>query len=231
MSILAFIPARAGSKGLPGKCLRPLAGKPLAQYTLEAGIAAVGARNVFLSTDDEGVIQLARKLGIAVDYRRPTELAGDTAAMADAVAHGLEWLARSGPLPEFFVLLQPTSPFRTGADVVAAMEKLRASAAPGVVGVSPMWTPPADCVEMRADGSWNFLIANDFKPKRRQDMAGSYWFINGAIYGLRTQNFLRDRQFVHPDSLLFPMSDENTVDIDLPRDLLVAEALMRSLKP
>jgi len=223
--VLAFVPARKCSKGLPGKNTRLFAGKPLVAYTLEAAKACMGM-DVFVSTDDDQVIAVAEGLDLGTEYRRPSSLAGDGAAMADVVTDGLTWLAARGRKPEVVVLLQPTSPLRLSADIEGALELFFKSRAPTVVGVSPMWTHPTECLQRRG-ANWEYLVQPKVGAVRRQDYDGEYLFINGAIYIMWSERFLVDRTFVAPNSELYCMDSTNTVDIDYERDFIVAEALMR----
>ena len=122
--LLAFIPARGGSKGIPRKNLALLAGKPLIEYTVEAALASSCIDDILLSTDDEEIAAVCARAGVATRYRRPAPLAGDDAPMLAALQHGLEWQARErGSTPDEVLLLQPTSPLRTAVDIDGAVER------------------------------------------------------------------------------------------------------------
>lgn len=225
MNTLAIVPARFGSKGLPRKNIKLLNGKPLIAYTLEA---AQKARNVdlFISTDDLDVLTIGKTYGINWDYVRPSDLATDHTSMADVVSHCLGWLEERGHCYDSFVLLQPTSPLRTAEDIERSIEMLHASKTSSVVGVSPMWTHPSECIELHADSSWQFLVPPREGVSRRQDFSGSYQFINGAIYAVKTYDFKREKKFVFKNSLMLTMDEINTIDIDTERDFILAQALI-----
>ena len=227
--VLGIIPARRGSKGLPRKNAKLLNGKPLIAYTIEAAIAADNVHPI-VTTDDPRIIEIAQDYGIDCGYRRPPDLAQDATSMAPVVLDALDWLETTHDQTfDAFVLLQPTSPLRTSLDIERAVQLLNTSDCPSVVGVSPMWTHPYECVEIMPDGNWSYLAQPSKQAHRRQDFEGSFYFINGAIYAVRTDAFKARQQFVEPTSLLLPMDEVNTIDIDSARDFLIAETLMDQL--
>ena len=121
MTQLVVIPARAGSKGIPGKNSKLLAGKPLIQYTIEAALEVFDSNQICVSTDSLEIKNLAEKLGLKVPFKRPPELASDYASTRDVLLHAMEFYGNRGTLIDQIVLLQPTSPFRTGRHIEDAL--------------------------------------------------------------------------------------------------------------
>lgn len=227
--LLALVPARGGSKGIPRKNLAPLAGKPLLQYTLEAALASRQIDDTLLSTDDEEIAAFAAQCGAATRYRRPPQLAGDDAPMIAAVEHALEWYARehSRP-PDAVLLLQPTSPLRTVADIDGAIARFREAGADTLASVHRLSEHPCECV-VAAGRSWQYLVPPPVACAGRQDYPGGFFFINGALYLARTEVLRRERRFIVPGAtLLYEMPRERGIDIDSPLDLACAAALLGS---
>jgi CMP-N,N'-diacetyllegionaminic acid synthase len=225
--LLAFIPARGGSKGIPRKNLALLAGRPLIQYTLEAALASARIDDILLSTDDEEIAAFCARAGVTTRYRRPAPLAGDDAPMLAALEHALEWHAREhGNTPEEVLVLQPTSPLRTAADIDGAVARFRQSAADTLASVHRLAEHPCECVA--ADGGgWRYLVPPPPQAIRRQDYGGSYFFLNGAVYLARTAALLRERRFVVPGAtVLYEMPRARGLDVDSPLDLAYAEAVL-----
>lgn len=218
---MAVIPARGGSKGLPGKNIRPLGGKPLITWTIEAARGARAVDQVILSSDDEAIMAAATAAGCAVPFRRPPELATDEAGSIDVVLHALDAV----PGADIVVLLQPTSPLRTAADIDQALDRLAATGAPAVVSVcaveqNPHWmyrlSPEARLVPVMGDGP-GFA--------RRQELPDIFT-LNGAIYAARVDWLRAHRSFVTGETVAFVMPQERSLDIDTAADF---EACMRAL--
>ena len=209
--VLGIVPARAGSQGLPGKNLRPLAGRPMIGWTLAAGQGAATIDRLVVSTDDEAVAGLAEVAGVEA-LRRPDHLAGPTASVIDAIAHVLETV---GGTWDYIVLLQPTSPLRAAADIDGAVRLCHDSEAPSVIGVSPLPKPQAFYGRIEADGV--------YRPNLPQ--ADEAAVINGAVYVGRPEILLRDRTFQSPGALAWLMPPERGWDVDTLFDFVVCEAL------
>ena len=227
MAILAFIPARGGSKGIPGKNLAPLAGRPLIDHTVEAARASAHGLDLFVSSDDQAILDHCRTLGLDVSYVRPARLATDEAPMADALIHALDHLeARRGAAPEHVLLLQPTSPLRTAQDIDGAIDAYLASGADTLASVHEMAEHPYECLVQTGDG-WSFLRKPDRAVHRRQDYGERFHFVNGAIYLCRTEVFRRERAFLREGSTaLYVMPRERGLDIDTPEQLELARMLL-----
>ena len=209
--VLGLVPARAGSQGLPGKNMRLLAGRPMIEWTLAAGQASTMIDRLVVTTDDENIIALAGRLGIET-LRRPAELSDAKASVIDAIDHVLTALGGSW---DYIVLLQPTSPLRTTADIDGAVSLCHDCAAPSVIGVSPMPKPAAFYGSVSPDGTW---VRNDPNPDEAV-------IINGAIYVGRPDILQRDRSFQSDGTLTWTLPPERGWDVDTLLDFVVCEAL------
>ncbi|NBW08473.1 MAG: acylneuraminate cytidylyltransferase family protein [Caulobacteraceae bacterium] len=208
---LGLVPARAGSQGLPGKNLRPLAGRPMIGWTLLAGQASTTLDRLVVTTDDDAIIGLAGDMGVET-LRRPAELADAKASVIAAIDHALTAI---GEKWDYVVLLQPTSPLRTAADIDGAVALCHDRNAPSVIGVSPMPKPPAFYGSVGADGLW----------KRNDPATDEAVIINGAVYVGRPDILRRDRSFQSEGTLTWPMPPERGWDVDTLFDFVVCEAL------
>lgn len=210
--VLGLVPARAGSQGLPGKNVRPLAGKPMVAWTLEACREASVLDQVVVSTDDEAVAAIATETGFPPPFRRPDHLSGPQASVIDAVEHALLTL---GGTWDYIVLLQPTSPLRLGADIDAAVRLCHDSGASAVIGVSPVLKPQTFYGRVGDDGLFRQDEARPDEPVA----------INGAVYVGRPESLLERRTFIGPDTLAHVMPPERGWDVDTAFDFAVCEAL------
>lgn len=219
--VLALIAARGGSKGLPGKNILPVAGRPLLAWTVDAAHAARSVDRVVLSSDDEAIMAVARACGCEVPFRRPAALATDTATSIDVVIHALDTL----PGYDLIVLLQPTSPLRTAADIDATCERLATIGAPACVSVCPVDQSPYWMYSLTADQGLVPIIAAPVAATRRQDLSPVY-ALNGAVYVANTTWLRRTRTFVTRETVAYVMPPERSIDIDTKADL---EAFERSV--
>jgi N-acylneuraminate cytidylyltransferase len=175
---IATICARGGSKGLPGKNIRPFAGKPLIVHSIEQALACAGISEVFVSTDDAGIAAVARAAGATVPYLRPAELATDAAAKLPVIEHLVRFLEAQGRAIARIVDLQPTSPLREAADIAAALAT-RAEADLVVSVTAARDNPYFNLVEAQPDG-W-VALSKGGGLGRRQD-APPVYALNGSIY-------------------------------------------------
>jgi len=222
-TIHAIITARGGSKGLPRKNIRVVAGKPLIAYTIEAALGCSRVDGCFVTSEDAEIKAVSRQYGASV-IDRPRELASDTARSSDAVAHALEVLAERGDLPEYFVLMQPTSPLRNSDHLLEFIEGFLASGLACGVSITEAEHHP-----------WKMLIegASGLMPVRdpaslespRQLLPKAYR-INGAIYAMRTSHFLSRRALVVDPLYTYPMSNGTSLDIDSETDLQILARIL-----
>ena len=227
MEILALVTARGGSKGIPGKNIKPLAGKPLIAWTIEAALASRSLARVIVSTDDASIAEVSRDWGAETPFLRPAELAQDASSHISVVEHALHWVETNDHwLPDYVLLLQPTSPFRTVEDIDGAVEAARQKNAQAVVGVCPAHNHPYLTKRILEDGKLADFISVDMAYMRRQDLPPAY-VINGAIYLNKCDVLLKQRTFLPPGTLPYVMPLERSMDIDTPWDFYLAELILR----
>jgi len=222
--VLALIPARGGSKGVKRKNIRSVGGKPLIAHSILAGRKSRRVTDVAVSTDDRAIERAARRWGAEV-LRRPKSLAGDKTPMAPVALHALDTLARDGRSYDALILLQPTCPLRTAADVDAALDLLRRSGAPAVIGVYRVFD--------QHPGRMYRIVRKRLAPydralekMNRQDLPAVY-HRNGLIYAVRADVFRRKRTFMPAGSVPLEMPRERSVNIDEELDLLFADFLLK----
>ena len=210
--VLGLVPARAGSRGLPGKNTRALAGRPMVAWTLDACREATVLDRVVVSTDDEAVADVATAMGFAPPFRRPDHLSGPDASVIDAIDHALTAL---GGRWDYVVLLQPTSPLRLGSDIDGAVRLCHETGAPAVIGVSPVLKPQTFYGRLGAGGGFRANAPEPDEPV----------VINGAVYVGRPDILLDRRTFQGEGVLGWSMPPERGWDVDTALDFLVCEAL------
>jgi CMP-N,N'-diacetyllegionaminic acid synthase len=229
-SVLAIIPARGGSKGLPGKNVRPFAGLPLIVHSIRFARLCPEIDRCVLSTDSEEIAELARASGGEVPFLRPPELAEDSTPMLLVVQHAVHEVERRDRKQyDIIALLQPTSPFRLPEDLSRGLRMLESdSNAVGVISASePVFNPRSVCVEdQNGYMAWAFAKT---AYTRRQD-AEPVYRVNGMLYLWRREHILNasvDTLYTAPHRLLI-VPEERALDIDALHDFHVGEALLRS---
>ncbi|KAB2646787.1 MAG: acylneuraminate cytidylyltransferase family protein [Verrucomicrobia bacterium] len=226
MRIAALIPARGGSKGIPRKNLVPLAGKPLIAWTIEAALGSDKLSRVLVSTDDAEIAAVARQYGAEVPFLRPPELARDETGTLEVALHALDWIEQNTTdRPEYLLLLQPTSPLRTTADIAAAIHLAQTRGADAVLGVCEAEPHPYLARRMDESGVLSDFIPAREASGRRQDFPPAY-ILNGALYLNRCTSLRASRVFQPPGALAHVMPRERSLDIDTPDDLRLAELLL-----
>ena len=222
--IVAVVPARGGSKRLPRKNVRPIAGKPMVAFTLEAARGCRLVRAVYVSSEDIEVREIAGRLGAGV-IERPASLAEDHVQNTDVVRHALDSLAAQGERFDHVVLLQPTSPLRTARHLEECLAAYLERGAASVVSVCPAEHHPATLLVERDGLLEPYETGADVE--RRQDTLPVAYRPNGAIHALATSTFLARGRFVVAPCLAYVMSREDSVDVDRELDVLVADLLLR----
>ena len=228
--ILALVPARGGSKGLPGKNVRPMLGKPLIAWSVRHALEAGCVDKVVVSTDSAEAAAAAKAAGAEAPFMRPAELAADTATSADVIIHAVEFLEKRGEKFDTLVLLEPTSPLREPSDITAALDLLAAHpSATAVISVAKAeGSHPEFCVEVNSASK---LISRPgkagFVPKRRQEIKDLYYF-EGTIYISDIETFKAKRTFVHEGTLGYEVPRWKAVEIDELSDFICAEALLKA---
>lgn len=223
--VLAVVAARGGSKGVPRKNLREIAGKPLIAWSVLAACASRCVDRTVVSSDDDEIISAAQRYGADAPFKRPPELARDDTPGVEPVLHAVQMLEGYG----IVVLLQPTSPLRTTADIDACIEQLAASDADACVSVCEAECHPYLVYERLADGALRSFVADrSVGNTRRQDFPPAFR-LNGAVYAARTARLLRSRSFVTPATLGYLMPAARSLDIDTVEDLALADAALKRL--
>lgn len=222
--ILGLIPARGGSKGVPHKNRRLVAGRPLIQYTLDAALASTALTQVAVSTDDPEVADIARAAGVLV-VDRPPEIAGDTSPVIDAVRHADATLRSRGlPAAQGIVLLQPTAPLRTAADIDAAVALFIDGDLNPVCSVCRCEdNHPARMYTLDPAGHMASLMP-DLASMRRQDLPAVY-HRNGAMY-VFGQRELALGTIICPSMTPYVMDQQQSLNVDTEFDLLVLQAVL-----
>ena len=226
-ALAAIVPARGGSKGLPGKNLRPLAGDPLIVHSLRAALAARLVSRIIVSTDCDEIARVCAAVpGVEVPFRRPAELATDAASAVDVYLHAADWLAEEmGTPPQALCVLLPTSPLRRPGDVDAAIALFHAKQAEVVISVTET-KPVAWLQTMDADGRLSPAADGGASVANRQDLPGA-WQPNGSVYVLDIEALRRTRTYFGPATYGLTLPPDRSVDIDTETDFLLAETLLR----
>lgn len=217
--VIAIIPARGGSKRLPRKNILPLGGKPLIGWTIEAAQNSTYVDEIFISTDDQEIADVAGQFGIAIPELRPEKLSTDTATTQSVLFYTLE---KYGKEADIVVLLQPTSPFRTSEQIDQAIESLVEKTAFSIVSVTRCEHPPQWSNILPDNGSMkDFLRLGD--EKRSQDL-GEAFRLNGAIYVYDIYRLLAIGEIAYrEDTYAYKMPNDTSIDIDNQIDLEMAE--------
>lgn len=219
--VLAIVPARGGSKGLPRKNILPMAGKPLIAWTLDAARGSAHIDTIAVSTEDEEIHRIVTELGFAPSFVRPAELAADDTLGIKAVFHAIEQL----PGHDIVVVLQPTSPLRTSADIDTALSCMLEQQAPACVSVTTPDKSPFWMYSINEQGYMRPLIDSDNNRKRRQDLP-PIQVLNGAVYIAEREWLLKQGTFVTTETIAYAMPKGRSQDIDDEIDFMVAEQLL-----
>ena len=222
--VLALIPARGGSRRLPGKNLLKLCGEPITVWSIKAAQQSKYVDRIVVSTDSDEIAEVARAAGADVPFMRPNYLASDTASSLDVVKHTLNELNQKGQCYEFIVLLQPTSPLRTSKHIDESFELLQSKDADAIVGVTELDHPIELTNRLPDDLSMKGFFTTD-SHLRSQDFPKRYR-VNGAIYLVRVESLIKENTIFLSDRIYaYKMDREVSVDIDTPYDLRLADAL------
>jgi len=219
LRVLAIIPARGGSKGIPGKNLADVGGTPMLDLAVRCAQHSRYVDDVAVTSDDATILARAGSLPGVTIIHRPAELASDDGAMAPVVAHAANQCAPC----DVIVLLQPTSPLREPSDVDGALELLMSRRVDSVVSVAAVATSPWWMYVVDDDGRMSPVLPKSSAATRQE--LPDVFAVNGAVYAVRTAWFLAASAFVDADTLAYPMPRERSIDVDTPADLAVARAL------
>lgn len=221
MEILYIIPARGGSKGIPHKNIKLLAGKPLICYSIDVARALTSDENICVSTDDDEIIKVVENYGLKVPFKRPEYLATDTATTYEVLLHAIEYYESRGKQYDVVVLLQPTSPLRKVEQVKEALAIYRDNL-DMVVSVRKSHEASVLCTENKK----GFLeLCFNKSGRRRQDMAFFYEY-NGAIYIINIENLKKYSLEGLTQKRKYVMDDRSSIDIDTPLDWFLVECIL-----
>lgn len=225
-NVLGLVPARGGSKGVPGKNVRLLAGRPLLEYTARAAQASGVIDRLVLSTDSAEIAGVGRKAGLEVPFLRPAALAADDSPMLPVVRHAIDALAGSGWTPDIVVLLQPTSPLRRAEHIRGAVTLLRETGADSVVTVVevPKHLSP-DYVMKIEDGRLRTFLPEGERLTRRQDARAAY-SRDGTVYACWVRTIERFGSIYGQDCRPLLIDARDSLSIDSPADWDAAERML-----
>ncbi len=227
MNILAFIPAREGSKGIKNKNMATLKGRPLIYYTLKIIKKINKGVYPFVSTDSYKIKKYCEKNGFKDKYFRPKKLSTDKSYVLDAIFHALSWLNKKNNLNfDAVMLLNPTSPIRKKEEIKKIINIFKKRKIDSIVSVSKMKEHPFECVKLDTN-KWKYLQSSKKKLTRRQSYPNKYFFIDGSIYLSKISFLKKYKSFVVENKTkLFKSSQFPSVDIDEPEDLRIAKLFL-----
>ena len=228
MKPVFVIPARGGSKGIPGKNIKPLCGKPLIAYSVEVARQLADDRDICVTTDDERIAQVVKNMGLDVPFMRPDYLATDGCGTYEVLLHAVKFYEELGRDYDTLVLLQPTSPMRTAEDVQAAIDAYTPDIDMVVTVTEAASNPYYNCYETDENGFLH-ISKGDGCYTRRQD-APKAWEYNGAVYVINIESLKKGPLGSFRRRKMVVMSRERSVDLDTPLDWMVAEAIMSGMK-
>lgn len=225
MRFLIVIPARGGSKGIPRKNIKAFAGKPLIYYTIDCARAITGDEDICVSTDDEEIIQVVENYGLKVHFKRPEELATDTAGTYEVLLHALDYYESKGNQYDALILLQNTSPFRTARHLKEAL-KLYTPDIDMVVSVKECAANPYYCVFEEDGEGFLRICKGNGNYYRRQDAPKVYEY-NGAIYIMNAKTLKTTHMHKMKKRVKYVMDEMSSYDLDTMTDWKIAEIIKK----
>ena len=225
-TIIALIPARGGSKGLPGKNIKDLDCKPLIAHTIEVAKKSRIFDRIIVSTDNKEIAEVAKEYGAEIPFIRPAELATDSADAMDVVIHALKWFKNKGEDFDYIMKLQPTSPLRTKQDIINSMDLIIQKDGDSIVSVSECEHHPLWSNKLEPDLKMSNFIDEDIKGKNRQELP-KYYRLNGAIFLSKIETLLNTKDWLGEKSYAYIMDSNRAIDIDSEMDFYLAELLKK----
>lgn len=220
-SVLAIIPARGGSKGVPRKNIREIAGKPLIAWTIEAAKKSNYIDRLILSSEDSEIIDVALRWGCEVPFVRPEELAMDDTPGMDPILHAIQKIEKY----DYIVLLQPTSPLRNTSDIDKCIELCLKKDSNACVSVSETEKSPYWIFTLEENNQITPIFEDKEANLRRQDLP-TFVALNGAVYVANCDWLLRNKKFLTSETIAYEMPKERSIDIDSEFDFRLAEAML-----
>ena len=225
-SVLAFIPARSGSKSIPNKNLNKIAGQEMLGYTIQAAQDSQVCDRIIVSTDDDEISAVARKYGAEVPFHRPNNLASDSAHMIDVIKHGMNWIEKNDQKYDIFLYLQPTNPLRKGHHIQEAFQIFFDNGANSVASVNKTRHIPGRTSPLPEDGRMNNFVDKATMQQNRQELE-QYYELNGAIELIRWDVMKAEWNWYGEKSYAYIIPDPYGLDIDTPLDMHFAEFLIK----
>ncbi len=223
--VLACVPARAGSKGLPGKNMRLLCGRPLVQWTIDTAIACEEIETVVVSTDDHQVAAVAAAAGAEVPFIRPEHLSSDTASSVDVIIHTLDFLESRGRFFDVVLLLEPTSPLREIIDIKTAIARMIDTGSSAIVSVCRAETThPAFMFRITEQDRLEPFMKVAPTGLQRQEIEPMF-YLDGSLYASTVEALRRRRTFYHEDTLAYQVSKWKALEVDDIDDFEMIEAV------
>lgn len=229
--MLAIIPARGGSKGIPGKNIRLLHEKPLIAYTIEAAKNARCISDVYVTTDSLEIAEVSRKYGAQVPFLRPASLASDNASAVDVYLHAVDFINKNSiNIIQKFIVLLPTAPLRNAKDIDTAYNLFVEKKATTLISVKEAETPLSWYVNVDRGGYLKNITLDDNTNMLNRQVNHKYFVPNGAIYILDFETLKRERSYYTDNTVAYVMPRERSIDIDDPLDFEIASFLYKRLK-
>lgn len=225
MNICSIITARGGSKGVPKKNIKLLNGKPVIAYTIIESIKSEFIKETYVTTEDKEIADISQQYGAKV-IDRPKKLAQDNSTSVDVVLHSIEYLEKNDRLPDFFILLQPTSPLRTKEDIENAIRLFIENECDALISVSQLDHSSMMSFKIKN----NFLTPNcdeKFLNKRRQELP-KFYCPNGAIYITTPDSIRKNKTFIPKRTIPYIMPQERSVDLDTEFDFKLIEFMLNN---
>ena len=227
LKILAIIPARGGSKRLPGKNIKKIGGKPMIAHAILAARKSKYVDRVIVSTDDLKIIKVAKEYGAEVPFIRPAELASDTATTLPVLQHTVTYIEKPGNFkPDLIVLIQPTNPLVTSDDIDGTIEKIIATKTNSCFTVSEISQRPEWMYRLDSKKTKLFLNEDNGPTKRSQELP-RLAIINGAVYVMRYDTLMKKNKIRDNNTSIYVMPKERSVDVDNIFDFKLAEFLIK----
>lgn len=226
--ILGLIPARGGSKGLPGKNIKSLLGKPLIAWTIEQAQKSTCFDRIFVTTDSEEIAEVSRRYGVEVPFLRPTALAADESPTADAVIHVLEEWKERGERFDYIALLEPTSPLRRDRDIDRSIRLLLENpAVDSLISVGEVHMEHPLIVKKISENGFVTPYLQDGAPIHQRQQADKAYFPYGVLYICRTEVYKRERTFYTKKTIPFYIERWQNYEVDDALDFLIVETIMK----
>lgn len=227
--VLAIIPARKGSKGIPGKNIKIMNGKPLIVWTIEQAKKSRYIDKILVSTDCNEIKKISEKAGAKVPYIRPKELSGDKAKTVDVASHAVEYLEKNEKEKyEIMLLLEPTSPLRAEEDIDNAIEKIISNDnIEAVISIGKMSDHPVLAKRIDGESIKPYFGVNDIE-SRRQDLTEAY-FPYGVVYAIKTKVFEQKKTFYPENQSYIELEDWQCFELDKRWDWVCIEAIMEKM--